>query len=123
LQTNHESPDARAGRIIDHSLLGPQPETALETFTFDGHPIVGRRGEPLAAALIAAGIRVFRTMPRFGDARGGYCMVGRCSDCLVVVNGVPSVRACVTPVVEGLEVRTQHGLGEDTWNQTGEPAE
>jgi hypothetical protein len=42
---------------------------------------------------------------------------------LVVVNGVPSVRACVTPVVEGLEVRTQHGLGEDTWNQTGEPAE
>jgi predicted molibdopterin-dependent oxidoreductase YjgC len=114
--------DDRAERISDHSLLGPLAEDSLETFTFDGQPIVARQGEPLAAALIAAGIRVFRTMPRFGDARGGYCMIGRCSDCLVVVNGVPSVRACVTPVSDGLEVRTQHGLGEDAWNSTGEPA-
>jgi predicted molibdopterin-dependent oxidoreductase YjgC len=115
--------DDCAERINEHSLLGPLPEVAFVTFTFDGQSVVGRLGETLAAALIAAGIRVFRTMPRFGDARGGYCMVGRCSDCLVVVSGVPGVRACVTPVAEGLEVRTQHGLGEDAWNSIGEPAE
>jgi hypothetical protein len=112
-----------AERITDHSLLRPLPETALETFTFDGQPVVGRRGEPLAAALIAAGMRTFRTMPRFGDPRGGYCMVGRCNDCLVMVNGVPGVRACVTPVSAGLEVRSHHGLGEVARDVRGEPAE
>lgn len=81
-------------------------------FWFDGKPVEGREGEPIAAALLAAGVRAMRTMPRFGDVRGGYCMVGRCADCLMVVDGVPSVRACVAPVGEGLDVRTQHGLGE-----------
>jgi aerobic-type carbon monoxide dehydrogenase small subunit (CoxS/CutS family) len=51
-------------------------------------------------------------MPRFGDARGGYCMIGRCTDCLVVVDGLPNVPACRTPVSAGQAVRTQHGLGE-----------
>jgi aerobic-type carbon monoxide dehydrogenase small subunit (CoxS/CutS family) len=88
------------------------PPAASVAFTFDGTPIEGREGEPIAAALLAAGFRVLRTMPRFGDARGGYCMVGRCADCLMVVDGTPNVRACLTPVAEGLDVRTQHGLGE-----------
>ncbi len=74
--------------------------------------VEGRAGEPIAVALLAAGVRIFRTMPRFGDARGGYCMVGRCTDCMVIVDGVPGIRACVTPVTAGLDVRTQHGLGE-----------
>ena len=30
----------------------------------------------------------------------------------MVVDGVPNVRTCVTPVREGMDVRTQHGLGE-----------
>jgi aerobic-type carbon monoxide dehydrogenase small subunit (CoxS/CutS family) len=84
-------------------------------FTFDGVAVRGREGEPIAAALLAAGQRVFRTMPRYGDARGGYCMIGRCADCAVVVDGVPNVRACVTMVRAGLDVRTQYGLGEDAW--------
>lgn len=89
-------------------------------FTFDDAVVEGRAGEPLAAALFAAGIRVLRTMPRFGDARGGFCMIGRCTDCMVVVDGVPNVRACVTPVSTGLDVRTQWGLGEAEWDEPGE---
>jgi aerobic-type carbon monoxide dehydrogenase small subunit (CoxS/CutS family) len=77
--------------------------------------VAGREGEPIAAALLAAGYRVFRTMPRRGDPRGGYCMVGRCTDCAVIVDGVPNVRSCVMVVAEGLDVRTQRGLGEDAW--------
>lgn len=121
MHAEHESSSAGAGRINDHSLLGPLPDAPIETFTFDGREIEGRRGEPIAAALLAAGVRVFRTMPRFGDARGGYCLVGRCTDCQVVVNGVPGVRACVTPLSAGLEVRTQHGLGEGEWAPRPEP--
>jgi hypothetical protein len=107
-----EQGEHRATRIFDHPMLGrlgPRPTVA---FTFDGALVKGRVGEPIAAALIAAGLRVFRTMPRFGDARGGYCMVGRCADCLVVVDGVSNVLACVTPITAGMDVRTQHGLGE-----------
>lgn len=99
-------------RIEDHATLPPLPAVPWVTFTFDGADISGRRGEPVAAALLAAGVRVFRTMPRFGDARGGYCMVGRCSDCLVEIDGVPGMRSCVTPVSAGMAVRTQFGLGE-----------
>ncbi len=101
-----------AGRITEHALLAPLDAVAKVAFFFDGAEVEGREGEPIAAALLAAGHRIFRTMPQSGEPRGGYCMVGRCSDCLVVVNGVPGVRACVIPVTGGLQVQTQYGLGE-----------
>jgi predicted molibdopterin-dependent oxidoreductase YjgC len=104
-----------AERIAGHPTLGVLPSTATVTFRFDDVPIEAREGEPIAVALLAAGVRVFRTMPRFGDARGGYCMIGRCTDCAVVVDGVPNVLACVTPVRDGMVVRTQHGLGAAAW--------
>jgi len=84
----------------------------MVAFSFDGVEVEGRADEPIASALLAAGHRIFRTMPESGEPRGGYCMIGRCSDCLVVVNDVPGVRACVTPVTEGLHIQTQYGLGE-----------
>jgi hypothetical protein len=107
-----------AERIREHPILGPLPHAPVVAFTCDEIVVQGREGEPIAAALLAAGWRVFRTMPRYGDPRGGYCMVGRCADCLMVVNGAPNVRVCVTPVAAGLDVRTQIGLGEDQWDPT-----
>lgn len=107
-------------RIETHPILGDLPAARIVTFTFDGSSVQGREGEPIVASLIAAGVRVLRTMPRFGDARGGFCMIGRCTDCMVVVDGVPNVRACVTPVGEGLIVRTQYGLGEEARLESGE---
>jgi predicted molibdopterin-dependent oxidoreductase YjgC len=101
-----------ASRIDDHPALGPVPAVADVTFMFDGAPLTGRSGEPIAAALLAAGVRVFRTMPGSGEPRGGFCLVGRCVDCLVVVDGQPNVRACVTPLRAGVRVETQRGLGE-----------
>jgi aerobic-type carbon monoxide dehydrogenase small subunit (CoxS/CutS family) len=100
------------GRITAHPILGDLSPGRRIEFTFDGASIGGREGEPIAAALLAAGYRVLRTMPRFGDARGGYCMIGRCTDCMVVVDGIPNVPACLTPITAGLDVRTQRGLGE-----------
>lgn len=99
-------------RIRGHALLGSLHAAAPVRFTFDGRPIEARAREPIAAALLAAGVRVFRTMPRTGEPRGGYCLVGRCTDCLVLVDGRPNVRACVTPVRSGMRVATQRGLGE-----------
>lgn len=99
------------GRIQDHPLLGPLPEIGRVSFTFDGEPVVARAGEPIAVALLAHGIRRFRTMPFSGTPRGGFCFSGRCSDCLVMVDGAPNVMACTTTVREGMIVETQQGVG------------
>ena len=112
LDNRAQSDDLGAARITAHPILGDLPPGPLVEFSFDGVPVEGREGEPIAAALFAAGYRILRTMPRFGDARGGYCMIGRCTDCMVVVDDVPNVPACLTPVFAGLVVRTQRGLGE-----------
>jgi predicted molibdopterin-dependent oxidoreductase YjgC len=112
--------DFGAGRIDTHPILGDLLAAPFVTFTFDGLPVQGRQGEPIAASLLAAGIRIFRMMPRFGGARGGFCMIGRCTDCLVVVDGVPNVHACVTPVAADISVRSQRGLGDEDERQLGE---
>src|SRR5215210_7520267 len=115
-----ELDDFGAARMTAHPILGDLPSVPLVEFTFDGAAVVGRDEEPIVAALFAAGYRVLRTMPRFGDARGGYCMIGRCTDCLVVVNGTPNVPACLTSVAAGLAVETQLGLGGSAWEETME---
>ena len=30
--------------------------------------------------------------------RGFYCAIGNCSACQMVVNGVPNVKTCITPL-------------------------
>ena len=120
LDKRGESDDIGATRIAAHPILGDLPPRPLVEFAFNGAAVEGRAGEPIAAALFAAGYRVLRTMPRFGDARGGYCMIGRCTDCMIVVDGIPNVPACLTTVIAGLAVRTQRGLGE---SESGEAAE
>src|SRR4029078_12713457 len=40
--------------------------------------------------------------------RGLLCAAGRCPNCLMTVDGVPNVRACVQPVRRGAVVRSQH---------------
>ncbi len=109
---------AGAARLGDHPVLGPAPLGETVRITFDGTPVDAVDGEPLIVALLAGGHRVLRTMPSHEEPRGGFCMVGRCPDCLVVVDGLPNVRACVTPVRAGMAVETQHGLGPETFATT-----
>lgn len=100
-----------AGRVEEQALPGQSVMAVDARLTFDGRAIGGREGEPLLAALLAEGIRVVRTMPKTGEARGGYCLVGRCTDCLVVVDGQPNVRACLASLRDGMRVETQVGSG------------
>jgi predicted molibdopterin-dependent oxidoreductase YjgC len=79
------------------------------TITWDGAELPARAGESLAAALLAAGVVVFRQTPVTGAARGPLCMMGACFDCLVEVAGVPNVQACMTPVTPGLAAAPQRG--------------
>jgi D-hydroxyproline dehydrogenase subunit gamma len=79
------------------------------TMTLDGRPVTAYEGESVAALLFVEGVVATRTT-RSGEPRGVYCGMGVCFDCLVVVDGVPNTRACVTWVQEGMTVERQAGL-------------
>ena len=62
-------------------------------------------------ALMAAGKMVLRYTVKYHEPRGVFCAIGQCTDCMMMVDGVPNVRTCVTPVRAGMRIETQHGLG------------
>jgi len=79
--------------------------------TFDGVAVDAYAGESVAAALLAADVRALRRTRHQGAPRGILCGIGSCHDCLVRVDGSVPVRACLTPVRDGMAVAT-HVLGE-----------
>jgi predicted molibdopterin-dependent oxidoreductase YjgC len=99
-------------RVEEHPIFGKFPEKKTVTIFVDGEPVAAQEGEPIAAALMAAGKRVFRFTKKRQEPRGYFCGLGRCTDCAMNVNGIPQVRTCITPVEEGMQVETQHGAGE-----------
>ena len=78
----------------------------------DGAEVRVYEGESIAAALLASGRRFTRWTAQTGEPRGYFCGMGVCQDCLVTVDGLPNVRACVTPVRDGMRVESQRGLGD-----------
>src|SRR4051794_3647953 len=91
--------------------LGPELERGPRVgIVLDGRPVDTYEGETVAAVLLAEGEIATRTTVK-GEPRGIFCGIGVCFDCLVVVDGVPNTRACMTWVREGMDVRHQAGLG------------
>jgi predicted molibdopterin-dependent oxidoreductase YjgC len=76
------------------------------TIMVDGVPLQAYLGETIAGVLLANGRRAWRHTEG-GEPRGLFCGMGICFDCLVTVDGVPNVRACITPVVAGMAVETE----------------
>ena len=106
-----------AERIAEHPILGVQEKGAIVTFTFDGREITGYEGEPIAAALKAAGVMVHRYTKKEHKPRGIFCAIGRCTDCVMIVDGVPNVRTCITPLKAGMEVKTQYGVSDQPFEE------
>jgi hypothetical protein len=108
---------SESARIVDHPILGPLGVKKEITLHVDGRKITAYEGEMIATALVAAGYKAFRYTSKYNEPRGIFCAIGRCTDCVMEVNGRPNVRTCVTPVEEGMRVNTQEGLGE--WRENG----
>jgi predicted molibdopterin-dependent oxidoreductase YjgC len=109
------SSEAPAGnRILRHAVLGDLEGSAEVTILFEGKRIRARAGEPIMAALIAAGVGVLRYTKK-GSPRQMFCGIGRCTDCVMTVDGIPGVRTCVTEVREGMRVERQRGSG--SWGE------
>ncbi len=76
----------------------------------DGAPAQAYLGETVATVLWANGRMTFRHTPRGHAPRGLFCGIGLCHDCLVTVDGVPNVRACLTPIRPGMRIETDASL-------------
>ncbi|WDV44402.1 (2Fe-2S)-binding protein [Clostridiaceae bacterium M8S5] len=98
-------------RIKEHPILDFKRGEEIK-FIFNGQEIVGYKGETVAAALHAAGVKVLGESLFKHRPRGFYCAIGNCSSCLMKVNGEPNVRTCITDLEEGMVVETQNGKGE-----------
>jgi predicted molibdopterin-dependent oxidoreductase YjgC len=78
---------------------------AAVEFRFDGRAVAAYEGETVACALFAAGIRMLRRSPRTELARGMFCLMGSCQECVVWADG-RRVAACQEPARAGLDVRS-----------------
>ena len=67
-------------------------------------------GESVAAALLAAGVRAWRTAED-GSPRGLFCGIGVCWECRCIIDGRPNSRACQTEARRGLSGRGLGGPG------------
>ncbi|MBN1317066.1 MAG: (2Fe-2S)-binding protein [Anaerolineales bacterium] len=99
-------------RVLDHPILGKAELGRPITLELDGNPVPAYEGDTIAAALLAVGIKVFHRTEKRDDPRGVFCAIGRCTDCLMTVNGQPNVRTCITPAEDGMKIETQMGLGK-----------
>jgi D-hydroxyproline dehydrogenase subunit gamma len=71
----------------------------------DGRPMDVDGSALLAAALMNAGVSVFRRSVQ-GSPRAPLCGMGACHECRVYIDGVAHVRACLEPVRAGMRVDT-----------------
>jgi sarcosine oxidase subunit alpha len=80
-------------------------------FTWNGQVLEGYDGEMIASALIANDIHIFGLHPKDNSPQGMFCANGQCSQCMVIVDGIPA-KACMTPLRQGVVVRSLEGLPE-----------
>ncbi len=95
-------------RILEHPIL-PAAEPAAVPFSWQGQPFSARRGETIASALVANGVRTFGHHPKDGAPQGIFCANGQCAQCAVVADGLP-VKSCMVVVRPGMNVQPLNGL-------------
>lgn len=97
-------------RIEAHPILTFATKRKIR-FLFEGKEMEGYEGEPIASALVANGVTMFRESPDLHRPRGFFCAIGNCSSCFMNVDGRPNVRTCITPIKEGMQVQVQRDKG------------
>lgn len=100
-------------RILEHPILKIKKDRKKCTIYFEGERIIAYEDETIASALWASGIKEFRTTPKYNEPRGVFCNRGRCTDCIMNVDGKPNVRTCVTRVMDGMIIKSLRGL--ESW--------
>ena len=85
------------------TCYGDNPNFTIKGFLSDGPSNIEEMGYP----------KVLNTVQGYSIEKDDvfFCAIGKCSSCFMVVDGVPNVRTCVTPLAAGMKVETQLGKG------------
>jgi sarcosine oxidase subunit alpha len=70
--------------------------------TLDGEAIEAEEGDTVAAALLRRRITTFTRSIKYHRPRGPFCLQGSCGQCLMRIDGVPSLMACQVRAEEGM---------------------
>ncbi len=97
-------------RIIKHPILNVEEREDI-AFTFNGRKLYGKKGDTIAAALFANGIKVFGHHYKDNSPQGIFCANGQCDQCRVIANG-EVVKSCMVLLEEGMDIRSLEGLPE-----------
>ncbi|RDJ21250.1 (2Fe-2S)-binding protein [Bosea caraganae] len=74
-------------------------------FTLDGAACEGREGDTLLTAILSQA-EILRFSEFSASPRAGFCQMGACQDCWVVLEGGERLRACSTVLVAGMRIVT-----------------
>ncbi len=96
--------------ITKHPIL-EIPDKKKIGFKFDGKPLNGFEGMVISSALFLNKIKTFGHHIKDSSPQGLFCANGQCSQCNVIADGVP-VKACMTPLTEGMIIESCNGLPE-----------
>lgn len=97
-------------RIKNHPILEFKNKEKI-SFYFNNKKMYGYKGDTIASALYANNVKEFSTSIRYENPRGFFCGIGKCSSCLMTVDGIPNVRTCIAPLKENIKVETQKKFG------------
>ena len=98
-------------RIKNHPIINFAYKKKI-SFNFNNKKITGYEGDCIASALHAQGIRILTRSLKYDLPRGFFCGIGKCSSCLMRVNGIPNVRTCIAPLKQGIKVEMQDKFGK-----------
>lgn len=82
-----------------------EAQRARVDFFLDGRPVQGLAGDTVLTAVLTQGARL-RTSEFSGEPRAGFCLMGACQDCWIATESGERLRACATPLREGLRLLT-----------------
>ena len=86
-------------------------------FIYKGKKYYGVKGDTVATALYANGIRIFARSLKYHRPRGLYSLDGECSNTCMEVDGIPNVRCENTLLKDGMVIKEQNvkGSAENDW--------
>jgi predicted molibdopterin-dependent oxidoreductase YjgC len=94
--------EGATGRLVRLAETGRAPLR----FVLDGVERQALAGDTVLSAILSVAPMLRRS--EFGpEARAGFCLMGACQDCWVWQEDGPRLRACSTPLAEGMRLLTE----------------
>src|SRR5678810_646544 len=84
-----------------------------------GEPLRAYSGETVAVALHAGGADVLSRSLKYHRPRSFFCLEGHCGGCLMRIDGVPNLRACMERCADGARIEGQNAYPSPSMDVLG----